>query len=140
MKGLVNVYNSNSINKAFTNLSAFNNFNGSINVDSLKKDSTILGTIDGDSISIFWRKNKANISFTTHRQLVFQNIKDQADNKLFSQGDYSRGSRTISRHYYAYCNKPEMKFGDLWFIVTECRKHSDKTMYYQVQLKPYPED
>jgi len=65
---------------------------------------------------------------------------EEANRQLYSQGDYPRGGNEVSRHIYAYCNKPEMKFGDMWFVLSECRKNSTGITYYQIELITYPKD
>lgn len=140
IKSLIKVYNSISIQDALTTLSTFKNFKGEIRIDSLKKDSLIIGTFEGDSMTVNWRKSKANIKLITYNQPVFQNLKEQADLKLFSQADYTRGTREISRHTYAYSNKTKMQIGDLWFILAECTNRITKAIFYEVQLITFPQD
>ena len=140
MKNLIKIYNSSSIQTAFTTLSTYKNFSGNFRSDSLKKDSSIVGVIEGDSVIVTWRKNKANINFTLHNEAFFKLVKEQADRKMYPINSYARGSRAVSRQYYAYSDKPEMKLGDLWFILVECRKNSDGSTFYEIMLNTFPDD
>lgn len=140
IKSLIKVYNSNSLHEAFSTLSTFKNFTGEITIDPLKKDSVIAGTFEGDSMTVNWRKDKANINLVTSQRSIFQNIKDQADSKLFLQASYARSTREVARQVYSYSNKTKIQLGELSFILAECTNRSTKAIYYEVQLITFPQD
>lgn len=136
---LLKIYNSSSINLAYSSISALTHFKGDIRIDSFLKDSIIIGTLANDTITISRVKGKSRIELTTYNKSLFQSIKEQAGLKLHFSGDYSRGSKDVSRHYYVFSDKPDMKIGDLWFIVTECQKKNKGGTFYEIELTTYDE-
>ena len=137
---LLKVYSSNSINVAYRNISTLPSFKGSISIDSITKDSIIIGKITNDSILISRIKNKSKIELTIYKKSLFQSIREQANQKLHFNGDYRRGSIEVSRHYYAYSDKADMNIGDLWFIITECRRTDNRKTFYEIELTTFTDE
>jgi hypothetical protein len=136
---LLKIYNSGSINLAYSNISALTHFKGDIKIDSISKDSMVIGTLANDTIKISRIKSKSKIELTTYNKSLFQSIKDQAELKLHFSGNYARGSEDVSRKYYVFSDKQDMKIGDLWFILTKCQKKNKSGTFYEIKLKTYDE-
>lgn len=139
MKSLVKIYNSSSLAKAFSSLNNIGGFRGVIIRNVQREDSAINGTIGSDTIEVRWIRDKANIWMRFTDSLYFTGLKEQADNQLYAINDYTRVHYGVSTRILSYSDKPNMKIGDLSFLLSIVKVQRE-LHFYSVTLFTYPEN
>jgi hypothetical protein len=137
LKQLYKVYQTDKIDTAFKRFSSVAGFSGRIMIDSQGKASRIEGKIGLWTLTADIFKGRGRIKLQIEQKRKYQAAFVQAEKYFYSQGDYARGSRTESRHTYAFSNTKEMNDGDLWLLLTEVIT-KEKKEYFEVELRKYP--
>jgi hypothetical protein len=137
LKTLYNIYKLNSIDSAYGRLKQIKGFSGQLKFDSTKKSFIINGNIGNSTLLGELFKGRIKMVLTIYKSKVYEDVYAQAQAKFFSNSDYARGSKGITRYMKVYSDTKEMNDGDLWLILTECYKR-DKLVFYELELRKYP--
>jgi hypothetical protein len=134
---LYEVYQTDKIDTAFKRLSSAAKFSGRLVPDSQGKTPKIEGRIGSWTLIADIFKDRGIIKLQNNQKGEYQSVFAQAERTFYSHGDYARGSKTESRHTYAFSNTKEMNDGDLWLLLAEVTT-SKKETYFEIQLRKYP--